>query len=86
MDREIPISGALLGAEIEIPTLEGRQLKVKVPAGSKPQARLRLKGYGLPTGPGGVRGDLLVRVNLLVPAKLSPEQQELVQKLAATGL
>jgi curved DNA-binding protein len=85
-ERKIPISGALLGTELAVPTIEGRQLKVKVPPGSKPNAKLRLKGHGLPAGPGGPRGDLLVALELKIPAKLSPEQRELVEKLAKTGI
>ncbi|ADH86024.1 DnaJ C-terminal domain-containing protein [Desulfurivibrio alkaliphilus] len=85
VDQEIPLSGALLGTDIAVPTLEERRLKVKVPAGSKPGAKLRLKGQGLP-GAGGARGDLLVRLNLKMPAKLTADQRELVKKLAATGL
>ncbi|MFH7324864.1 DnaJ C-terminal domain-containing protein [Desulfurivibrio sp. C05AmB] len=86
VEREIPLSGALLGTEVAVPTLEGRQLKVKVPAGSKPQAKLRLKGQGLPGTPGGGRGDLLVKINLKLPGKLNAEQKKLVQQLAETGL
>ena len=86
VEKDIPLSGALLGAEVAVPTLEGRQLKVKVPAGSKAGSRLRLKGHGLPAGVRGPKGDLLVKINLAVPSKLTAEQQKLAEEMAAAGL
>lgn len=86
MDLQIPYSAAVLGAEVEVPTLEGKQLKVKVPSGCQPQAKLRLRKHGLPDSPGGTRGDLLVRIMVAVPKALSEEQRELVDKLKASGL
>ncbi|MFU8818513.1 MAG: DnaJ C-terminal domain-containing protein [Desulfurivibrio sp.] len=86
VEKEVALSGAMLGAKLAVPTLEGRQLKVKVPPGIQPGSRLRLKGHGLPSGPRGPRGDLLVKINLAVPKELSPEQRELAEQLAAAGL
>jgi len=85
-EKEIPLSSALLGTEVPVPTLEGRQLKVKVPPGMQPGGRLRLKGHGLPSGPRGPKGDLLVKINLRLPKKLTKEQKNLVEELAASGL
>ncbi|MBU0481411.1 MAG: hypothetical protein KKG47_09935 [Proteobacteria bacterium] len=86
MDRKIPFSAAVLGATIEVPTLEGKKLQVKVPAGTQANARLRLKGHGLPTGPKGPRGDLFVKVNLEVPTKLNKNQKKLLDELQEAGL
>jgi curved DNA-binding protein len=86
INREVPFSGACLGMEIEVPSLEGTQLKVKVPAGMQPGGKLRLKGHGLPAGPAGKRSDLYVRVIVEVPRSLSAEQQKLIKELAKTGL
>ncbi len=86
VDHDVPVSGVLLGTDIAVPTLEGRKLKVKVPAGSKPGSKLRLKSQGLPAATGGQRGDLLVRINVKIPEKLSSEQRKLAEKLAAAGL
>ncbi len=82
----IPYSSATLGGTIAVPTLEGKTLKVKVPAGIQPQAKLRLKGHGLPAGPIGPRGDLLVRFMVEVPKEVTPDQQELIEQLKALGL
>ena len=86
MDLQIPYSSAVFGAEVEVPTLDGKQLKVKVPPGCQPQAKLRLRKQGLPEGRGGERGDLLVKIVVAVPKELSEEQQALVEKLKETGL
>ncbi|MEW6594092.1 MAG: DnaJ C-terminal domain-containing protein [Thermodesulfobacteriota bacterium] len=86
VDAEVNYSGLALGSEVSVPTLDGRQLKVKVPAGSQPGAKLRLKGQGLPSGPKGQRGDLLARLTVSVPKTLTSEQEELLRKLAHSGL
>ncbi|MFA7383921.1 MAG: DnaJ C-terminal domain-containing protein [Desulfurivibrionaceae bacterium] len=86
MDLQIPYSSAVLGAEVDVPTLEGKQLKVKVPAGCQPQAKLRLRKHGLPDSSGGERGDLLVKILAAVPKVLSDEQKEQVEKLKESGL
>ncbi|MDG4476135.1 DnaJ C-terminal domain-containing protein [Thiovibrio frasassiensis] len=86
MDLQIPYSSAVFGAEVEVPTLDGKQLKVKVPPGCQPQAKLRLRKQGLPESPGGARGDLLVKIVVAVPKTLSEEQRELVNSLKESGL
>jgi len=86
MDLQIPYSSAVLGAEVEVPTLEGKQLKVKVPPGCQPQAKLRLRKHGLPDSQGGTRGDLLVKILAAVPKTLSETQKELLDRLKESGL
>lgn len=85
-ENSIPFSAAALGGTIAVPTLEGKTLNVKVPPGIQPQAKLRLKGHGLPAGPLGPRGDLLVRFMAEIPKGLTPAQKELIQQLQALGL
>lgn len=87
LEHRISFSQACLGVSIEVETLEGKKFNVRVPAGVQQDARLRIKGYGLPAGPiGEERGDLLVRVAVAVPKTLSPEQEALVHALAENGL
>ena len=87
VEHKITFSQACLGASIEVESLEGKKFNVKVPPGTQQDARLRIKGHGLPAGPmGGERGDLLVKLIVAVPKALSPEQEELIQTLAASGL
>ena len=85
-DKFIPFSAATLGDTVAVPTLEGKTLNVKVPPGIQPQAKLRLKGHGLPAGPLGPRGDLLVRFMVGVPATVTPAQKRLIEELQALGL
>jgi|CXWL01.1.fsa_nt_gi DnaJ-class molecular chaperone len=71
---------AALGAEVTAPTL-GEAVKVKVPAGTQTGHKLRLKGRGLPNGAGG-HGDLLLSVQIVVPAELSDTERRLYQQLS----
>ena len=86
VEKQIPFSAAALGTEISVPTLEGKELKVKVPAGTQSHAKLRLKGNGLPSGSKGARGDLYVRILVSVPKKITKDQEKLIKELSETGL
>jgi len=85
-EKRIPFSSAVLGTQISVATLDGKQLNLRVPSAMQAGAKLRLKGHGLPTGPLGPRGDLYVRIGIEVPTTLSEKQKELVKALAAEGL
>ncbi len=74
---------AALGADVPVPTLDGRA-KVKVPPGSSSGRRLRLRGQGLPGG-GESAGDLYAVVMIHVPKKLSRRQRQLFEQLASTS-
>ena len=86
IEQHIPFSKACLGSEISVKSLEGKELKVKVPAGIQPHAKLRLKGHGLPAGKTGGRGDIYVKISIDIPKNLSSEQKKLIKELAETGL
>ena len=81
---EVPVSfvQATLGAEIEVPTLEGKAT-VKIPAGTQPGTLLRLKGRGVKNLQGYGQGDLHVRVQVEVPTHLNSEQKAKLQEFAA---
>lgn len=85
-ERNIPFSQACLGAKVDVETLEGKKFKVNVPAGIQGGAKLRLKGYGLPSGPSNGRGDLFVKVGVNIPIKLDDEQRETLTRLQECGL
>ena len=65
---------AALGAEIEVPALDGKAT-IKIPAGTQPGAMVRLKGKGIMNVQGYGRGDLHVRINVEVPSHLSAAQK-----------
>jgi molecular chaperone DnaJ len=72
---------AALGAELEVPTLEG-STSIDLPPGSQPGEILTLKGEGMPSLRRGRRGDLKVILNVVIPRRLSDEQRELLQQLS----
>lgn len=80
----IPVSftQAALGDEIEIPTLEGKNKNesLKIPPGTQPETELKLRGKGFPDVHGHGRGDLVVKVQVQVPTKLSKKQVELLKQ------
>ncbi len=76
----INVAQAALGASIDILTFDGLQT-VKIPEGSQPGSRLRLKGLGVPHVNASGRGDLFVHVELRVPAKMTREQRKLFEQL-----
>jgi len=80
---EVPItySQAALGAELDIPLLTGKH-KLSIPAGTQPGELFRLRGQGMPDPHGGPRGDLVARVQVEVPKKLTKKQEELLRELA----
>jgi molecular chaperone DnaJ len=78
---EMPISigTAALGGEIEVPTLDGR-LRLKIPAETQTGKLFRMRGKGVKPVRGGMTGDLICRVNVETPVKLSNKQKELIKE------
>jgi molecular chaperone DnaJ len=79
-ERPITFSQAALGDEIQVPTVEG-SAEVSIPAGVQSGVLLRLRGQGLPELQGGGRGDLLVRVVVWTPERLTDEQADAFRHL-----
>jgi curved DNA-binding protein len=81
LDLEVPVTAweAALGAQIEVPTLEG-EVTMKLPPGSKSGQKLRLAGKGLPK-PGGGSGDLYAAVSVVVPPTLSDRERQAYEEL-----
>ena len=86
LEREIKLSEALLGTSIEVPTLLEETRKVRVPPGTQPGAKIRLRGMGMPVMGGGTPGDAYVTLRIAVPKKLNKRQRELAEELAQEGL
>ena len=79
---KLPISmtDAALGAEIEVPTIDGGKSKVKIPAGTQSGKQFRLKGKGMPIIRSDDYGDLYLETNVIIPETLSKEQKDLLEK------
>ena len=83
LEQPITYSQAVLGAEIEVPTLDGN-VKMTVPEGTQPGTVFRLRGKGIPYLRGNGRGDQFVTVTLSVPKNLTGSQKELLRQFAAS--
>jgi DnaJ-class molecular chaperone len=76
----VDVFTALLGGEVEVPTMSGR-VKLTVPPGTQPEQKFRVAGRGMPTlKDPQVKGDLLVRVKVQMPKTLSIRQKELLEQ------
>ena len=74
---------AALGGEVDIPTIEGTKVKIKIEPGTQPGKTLRLRGKGLPAvqGYGSGRGDLVVQVSVYVPKTLDRQERQVLEQL-----
>ena len=84
MNLNLKLSDALLGIEYPIETLDGK-IKVKIPEGVSVNEILRVKDKGVPVGK-GKRGDLLIKLNIKMPAKISRKSRELIEELKKEGI
>jgi curved DNA-binding protein len=75
-----------LGTTVSVPTIDDKQLSLKIPPGTKQGTKMRLSGHGLPDMKNNKKGDLYVRVYITIPQNLNKEQKKIVDKLAAVGL
>ena len=83
LNLSINIAQAALGAEVEVPTVDGVE-KMKIPVGTQPGKIFTLKARGVPYLRRSGRGNQLVMVNVEIPSRLTKEQKELFEKLAST--
>jgi molecular chaperone DnaJ len=83
LNLDINIAQAVLGAEVEIPTVNGTE-KMRIPPGTQAGKVFTLKARGVPYIRKSGRGDELVIVNVDIPSKLTKEQKELFEKLSTT--
>ncbi|HKH32107.1 MAG TPA: molecular chaperone DnaJ [Gaiellaceae bacterium] len=82
LELEVPVTypEAALGATVEVPTPYGQRLSLKVPAGSEDGKLLKLRGHGAPNLKGG-KGDLVARLRVAVPKKLSKKERDAIEAL-----
>lgn len=83
LEQEISFAQAALGADIEVPTLDGN-VKLPIPEGTQTGTTFRMRGKGIPYLRGSGRGDQFVTVRVAVPKNLTPSQKELLQQFAAS--
>jgi len=80
---EVPVAytEAALGATVEVPTPYGERVSLKVPAGTQDGRQLRIRGHGAPKLDGSGKGDLIARLRVSVPKKLSKKEREALEEL-----
>jgi molecular chaperone DnaJ len=82
---EVPlnVAQAVLGTRLRVRTLDGKKVMLRIPPGTQPGRKFRIKGQGLEKN--GRKGDQLVGVQISVPNELTPEQQDLMKKFAESA-
>ena len=83
LEQEVSFAQAALGAEIEVPTLDGK-VKLNIPEGTQTGTTFRLKGKGVPFLRNGGRGDQFVTVKVTVPRGMSSAQKDALRRFAQT--
>ena len=84
LDLPIKLTDALLGMTYNLKTLEGNMVEVKIPEGINHGELLRVRGKGVPSGRG--RGDIIIRIQIDMPKKLSKKSKETIEKLKEEGI
>jgi len=81
---EVPLAmtTAILGGEIEVPTLDGKRAKVKIPEGTQSGRQFRLRGKGMPRLNTSIMGDMIIEVQVETPVDLTKSQKDMVRALA----
>jgi molecular chaperone DnaJ len=82
-DVSINLAQAVFGTKLRVKTLDGKKVVLKIPSGTQPGRKFRIKGEGIAKGER--RGDLLVNVQVTIPEQLSPEQAEMLKKFAESA-
>jgi molecular chaperone DnaJ len=79
----INIAQATLGSKVNVRTLDGRKVSIRIPGGTPAGKRFRVRGQGITKGE--ATGDLIVEVEVVVPEKLTPEQEKMMKEFAEAG-
>jgi curved DNA-binding protein len=81
---DVPVPDAALGGEVNVPTLKGKSLALRIPPETQAGKVLRLSGQGMPKRDGKGFGDLFAEARIVIPEKLTREQRDLFEMLRAT--
>ena len=81
IDVPVTYAEAALGATVEVPTPYGGRVSLKVPPGTQDGRQLRIRGQGMPKLKGGGKGDLIARLRVSVPQKLTKKEREALEEL-----
>jgi molecular chaperone DnaJ len=79
----INIAQATLGSKVNVKTIDGKKVSIRIPAGTPSGKRFRVRDHGVVKGAG--KGDLIVEVEIVVPEKLTPAQEKMMKEFADSG-
>ena len=79
---DVPVTLAVLGGEVYVPTIKGKKLALKIPAETQNGKTFKLAGQGMPHLGKTGNGDLIAKINVILPTKLSEKEKELFTELA----
>jgi molecular chaperone DnaJ len=79
----VSMSGAALGGDIEVPTMDGGRSRVKIPPGSQSGRQMRLRGKGMPSIKSAQKGDMFIEIAVETPVNLTSKQRELLREFEA---
>ena len=84
---QIPISitTAILGGDVEVPTIEGKKARLNIPAGTQSETQFRLKSKGMSILRQTRRGDMYVEVSVEIPVNLNSKQKAILQEFEKEG-
>jgi curved DNA-binding protein len=86
INKTISFSSAALGTTIDVETISGETKRLKIPAGTQNNTKIRMKGYGMPYFKKSDKGDQYVKISVSVPRKLTKKQIDIIKKLAEENL
>jgi len=86
VQKTITFSEAALGKSIDVPILGGETKRIKIPAGTQNNTKIRMKGYGMPHFRGTGKGDEYIKISVSVPKTLTKKQKDLIKNLSEEGL
>ena len=81
VDLTVPLTTAILGGEVQVPTLKGSKLALRIPSETQNEKVFRLTGQGMPVLGSLAKGDLLVKIKVILPSSLSTEEKALFARL-----
>ncbi len=81
----VPMTVAVLGGKVDVPTIDGTRARVTIPAGTQSGRQFRLRGKGMVSHRGGSRGDMYIDALVETPVSLTKRQQELLREFEKTG-
>ena len=84
---QIPISitTAILGGEVDVPTIDGKKARLNIPSGTQPETQFRLKNKGMSILRQSRRGDMYVEANVEIPVNLNSKQKAILKEFEKEG-